>query len=117
MTLLERYTNRINEQFEKVETTQRDAIIAVGNMIAEKVKDGAAVHVFDSGHIINAELIGRGGGVFFRAAGNDPRNEFQSDGFAPQQPQRRKRQRKRLNKFSAQICQLRGKRRVEERRN
>ena len=65
MTLLERYTNRINEQFEKVETTQRDAIIAVGNMIAEKVKDGAAVHVFDSGHIINAELIGRGGGVFF----------------------------------------------------
>ena len=37
MTLLERYTNRINEQFEKVETTQRDAIIAVGNMIAETV--------------------------------------------------------------------------------
>lgn len=65
MTLLERYTQRINEQFEKVETTQRDSIIAVGNMIAEKVKDGAAVHVFDSGHIINAELIGRGGGLFF----------------------------------------------------
>ncbi len=51
--------------FERVETTQRDSIIAVGSMIVETVKDGAEVHVFDSDHIINAELIGRGGDLFF----------------------------------------------------
>lgn len=63
MTLLDRYTQRINEQFEKVETTQRDAIIAVGNAIAQCVEKGGAVHVYDSGHIIDSELIGRGGGL------------------------------------------------------
>lgn len=63
MTLLDRYTKRINEQFEKVETTQREAIIAVGNAMAKCVEQGGAVHSFDTGHIIDSELIGRGGGL------------------------------------------------------
>lgn len=63
MSLLERYTERINKQMEIVETTQKETIIAVGNAMAECVKNGGHVYVYDTGHIINSELVERGGGL------------------------------------------------------
>ena len=63
MNLLTRYTQRINEQIQTVENTQRDAVIAVGNALADCVKNGGVVHIYDTGHIIDSELIGRGGGL------------------------------------------------------
>jgi len=65
MTLLDRYHERINEQIKKVEESQYDNIVSVGNAIADCVAKGGAVHVFDTGHIIDSELIERGGGVYF----------------------------------------------------
>ena len=61
--LIDRYHQRINQQVQQVETTQRDNCIAAGKAVAEAVKHGGAVHVFDTGHIINSELIYRGGGL------------------------------------------------------
>ena len=63
MTVLDRYTARINEQFRRVEETQHETIMTVGTAVADCVKNGGAVHVYDTGHIINSELIGRGGGL------------------------------------------------------
>lgn len=63
MSLLDRYTKRINQQFETVEKTQREAIVAVGTAMAKCVEQGGAVHTYDTGHIIDSELIGRGGGL------------------------------------------------------
>lgn len=65
MMLIERYHERINQQIRKVEESQKETCIKVGEVIAESVKNGGAVHVFDTGHIINSELIYRGGGVLF----------------------------------------------------
>lgn len=65
MKLIDRYQERINEQVKKVEESQYEVCKQVGEVIAECVKKGGAVHVFDTGHIINSELIYRGGGVLF----------------------------------------------------
>lgn len=63
--LLDRYFETVDGLLEKVRTTQREAIIAAGKMIAETVRDGGCVHIHDTGHIINSELIYRGGGLLF----------------------------------------------------
>ena len=61
--LLDRYNETIDGLLSTVKTTQRGAIIEAGKMIAEAVKNGACVHIHDTGHIINSELIYRGGGL------------------------------------------------------
>ncbi|NMA94960.1 MAG: hypothetical protein GX974_02860, partial [Clostridiales bacterium] len=55
--LLDRYWNEIESLYDKVKSTQRDNIVAAGRLIAEAVDKGACVHIHDSGHIIDAELI------------------------------------------------------------
>lgn len=61
--LIDRYHDRINEQVRTVETTQRDNCLQAGKLMADCVRAGGCVHVFDTGHIINSELIFRGGGL------------------------------------------------------
>lgn len=61
--LLDKYNQTIDELLTTVRTTQRENIIKAGEMIAEAVAAGACVHVHDTGHIINSELIFRGGGL------------------------------------------------------
>jgi len=61
--LLDRYNEHVDALIEKVRTTQREAIIKAGKLIAEAVKEGACVHIHDTGHIIDSELIFRGGGL------------------------------------------------------
>lgn len=63
MTLLERYTERINQQIKTVEETQNAMIITVGNVIAEAVKNGRGLYIYDTGHIVDQELRVRGGGL------------------------------------------------------
>jgi len=61
--LLDTYWNTIDGLYEKIRGTQRDAIVKAGLLVAEAVDNGACVHIHDSGHIIDAELIYRGGGL------------------------------------------------------
>jgi uncharacterized phosphosugar-binding protein len=61
--LLDRYQSTVEELFEKVRTSQREAIIAAGELIAQAVINEGCVHIFDTGHIIDSELIYRGGGL------------------------------------------------------
>ena len=61
--LLDRYWDTIDELYTRVKTTQRDNIVAAGRLIADAVDGGACVHICDSGHIIDSELIYRGGGL------------------------------------------------------
>ena len=61
--LMERYWAEIDSLYAKVRTTQRENIIKAGHLIAEAVDNGACVHINDSGHIIDSELIYRGGGL------------------------------------------------------
>lgn len=61
--LMDRYWQEIVELYDQVKSTQRESIIRAGNLIAEAVERGACVHIHDSGHIIDSELIYRGGGL------------------------------------------------------
>ncbi len=61
--LIDTYYKTIDGLLEKLTTTQKDACVAAGHMIADCVKAGGCVHIFDSGHIVDAELIHRGGGL------------------------------------------------------
>ena len=63
MNLIDRYQERILQQVQTVTTTQHDVCAAVGKAMADCVAKGGAVHVFDTGHIVNSELIYRGGGL------------------------------------------------------
>ncbi len=63
MQLLDRYFIEFTNLISKVKETQKDRIIEAGELIAQSVASGGAVHIYDTGHIINHELIERGGGL------------------------------------------------------
>lgn len=61
--LLDRYFVEMNQLMDKVKTTQRESMEQAGKLIAEAVAAEGAVHIYDTGHIIDSELIERGGGL------------------------------------------------------
>lgn len=61
--LLDTYFEHIDDLFARVKSTQRDNIIAAGKLFAKTISTGNAIHIYDTGHIVNAELTNRGGGL------------------------------------------------------
>jgi uncharacterized phosphosugar-binding protein len=61
--LRESFIHAVDGLFAKINSTQAGKIEKAAEMIVTTVKNGGNVHVFDSGHIINMELIGRAGGL------------------------------------------------------
>ena len=61
--LIDRYWQHVDDLFHQVKTKEKEDIIKAGKLIAEAVDAGACVHIHDTGHIVDAELIGRGGGL------------------------------------------------------
>jgi uncharacterized phosphosugar-binding protein len=61
--LLDRYFSAVDELLHKVRSTQRPSIEAAGLAIAKAVAAGGCVHIHDTGHIVDSELIFRGGGL------------------------------------------------------
>jgi len=61
--LIDKYFDTVDGLFARLKETQRENCVAAGKLMAESVKNGGAVHIFDTGHIINSELIYRGGGL------------------------------------------------------
>ena len=61
--LLDRYNQAIDELLHTVRTTQRESILKAADMLADAVEKGGCVHIHDTGHIIDSELIFRGGGL------------------------------------------------------
>ncbi|HHW24339.1 MAG TPA: sugar isomerase domain-containing protein [Bacillota bacterium] len=63
--LLQSYFNAIDSLFSKIRATQADNIEAAAKLIADTVAGGGCVYVYDTGHIINSELLNRAGGPVF----------------------------------------------------
>ncbi|MCL2664366.1 MAG: sugar isomerase domain-containing protein [Defluviitaleaceae bacterium] len=61
--LLETYWTEVNGLYSRIRSTQRENIISAGKMIADSAANGGCIHIHDTGHIIDAELVGRGGGL------------------------------------------------------
>jgi len=53
----------VQELFSTIIDTQRENICKASSLIFNSIKKGGAVHVYDTGHIINMELIHRAGGL------------------------------------------------------
>lgn len=68
--LLHEYFAAIDALYAKIRETQADAIEAAANVIADAVANGGNVYIYDTGHLINSELLNRAGGpVFMRKFG------------------------------------------------
>ncbi|NLO83347.1 MAG: sugar isomerase domain-containing protein [Clostridiales bacterium] len=63
MMLMDQYFEKVQELMETVMKTQREKITNASSLIYDALKNGGAVHVYDTGHIINSELIHRAGGL------------------------------------------------------
>lgn len=61
--LMDDYQANVSALFEKLTKTQHENCLQAGKMIADTLEKGGAVHIYDTGHIINSELIYRGGGM------------------------------------------------------
>jgi uncharacterized phosphosugar-binding protein len=63
--LLDRYQKAVDELLIKARTTQKEAIIKAGEMIAETIENGGKVYLGHICHGIEMDLIYRGGGPIF----------------------------------------------------
>ena len=61
------YLNQLRALFDRIEQTQMDKINEAAEMIAEAMASGGALHIFDTGHMLNQELINRVGGFMAMA--------------------------------------------------
>jgi len=61
--LMDEYFIEMKKVLNKIETTQKDAILDVAGEIAERLSKGAAWHIIDTGHMLMFEGVGRTGGM------------------------------------------------------
>ncbi|MFC5406237.1 sugar isomerase domain-containing protein [Cohnella soli] len=58
------YFHKIHELLERVEQTQSNSIDQAAEIIASAIEDGKCIHIFDTGHMLDSELIDRAGGLY-----------------------------------------------------
>ena len=63
LNLKERFYDASANLFERIRESQKANIEAAGQMMAESVANGGCIHMFDTGHIIDSELLNRAGGL------------------------------------------------------
>lgn len=61
--LMDRYIERTDELFKTVISKERGNIEKAAELIVDTLKANGNVHIFDTGHIINSELVNRAGGL------------------------------------------------------
>ncbi|MCL1857639.1 MAG: sugar isomerase domain-containing protein [Oscillospiraceae bacterium] len=61
--LKERFFDASSGLFEKIRNSQKANIEAAGQIMADSVANGGCIHLFDTGHIIDSELLNRAGGL------------------------------------------------------
>lgn len=62
---LTKYQQRVDQLFKDIKTTQEDAIIKAGKMIAETIDEGGNIYLSGICHSIEMDLYNRGGGPAF----------------------------------------------------
>ncbi|MDI9471191.1 MAG: sugar isomerase domain-containing protein [Bacillota bacterium] len=63
MNLIDRYIEAQQQSFARAASTQRQVIESAAELIADRVAAGGLVHIYDSGHIVDSEIINRAGGL------------------------------------------------------
>ena len=66
--LKEKFFESLKQLIVTIEEKQNDGITKAAQVIADAMADGKCVHIYDTGHMLNSELINRAGGLTaFRA--------------------------------------------------
>ncbi|MCL2517216.1 MAG: sugar isomerase domain-containing protein [Oscillospiraceae bacterium] len=66
----QRYFEAVDALYAKIRDTQMENIEAAAHLIADTIAAGGCVSIFDTGHLINSELLNRAGGpVYIRRFG------------------------------------------------
>ena len=68
--LMNQYFQKVNKLMEKIRNTQTENIRKAAAIIVESIEQGGTVHIFDTGHLINSEMVGRAGGLMLMKALN-----------------------------------------------
>lgn len=63
--LVERYQKAVDDLLQKARTTQKEAIIKAGELIANTIENGGKIYLGHICHGIEMDLINRGGGPVF----------------------------------------------------
>ena len=61
--LMDSYFKEMKGVLEKIENTQRETILKAADAIAERLANGNAWHIMDTGHMLMFEGVGRTGGM------------------------------------------------------
>lgn len=64
MMLKEAFFSKLYELVETIENSQEQAILEVSKTISNAMADGHCIHIFDTGHLLDSELINRAGGLY-----------------------------------------------------
>lgn len=62
--LANRFFELLRPLIDEIERTQLDAIDRAAEMIVASVTNGGCVHLYDTGHVLEREAVGRAGGLF-----------------------------------------------------
>ena len=61
----QKFYEAIENLYAKIRATQGDNIEAAGKMIADTIAGGGCIAIYDTGHLINSELLNRAGGPVY----------------------------------------------------
>ena len=61
--LIETYFKTIESVIREIEAGEKERIAAAADLCAEAIAAGGVVHIHDSGHMLNSELVHRAGGL------------------------------------------------------
>lgn len=61
--LKERFYDATAELYERIRDSQKANIEIAGQIMADSVANGGCIHLFDTGHLIDSELLNRAGGL------------------------------------------------------
>lgn len=58
-----KYFQELQALLKRIETEQGEAINKAAAIISDAIAEGRAIHIYDTGHMLDSELIGRAGGL------------------------------------------------------
>lgn len=64
-TTKKKFYQAIDELYAKIRDTQADNIESAGKLIADTIEKGGCICIYDTGHLINSELLNRAGGPVY----------------------------------------------------
>lgn len=84
MSLVNQYFTKLRELVDRIESSQAEPIAQAAKVVSDAMSAGHCIHVYDTGHMLDSELINRAGGF---AAFHALRLRFEVDNAVRERPE------------------------------